>query len=69
MKQKVKDQKAQRIFNDCNKILFKYASIDTIVYNQISMENLLKDYKWNDPSLNNAENNPQFFELKNFRIF
>ena len=61
-----KKQKAQNIINACNKILYKYASIDTIVYNQISMENLLKDYKWNDPSLNNVENNSLFIELKTY---
>ena len=59
-------QKAQNIINACNKILYKYASIDTIVYNQILMENLLKDYKWNDPSLNNVENNSLFIELKTY---
>ena len=61
-----KKQKAQNIINACNKILYKYASIDTIVYNQILMENLLKDYKWNDPSLNNVENNSLFIELKTY---
>ena len=59
-------QKSQNIINACNKILYKYASIDTIVYNQILMENLLKDYKWNDPSLNNVENNSLFIELKTY---
>ena len=61
-----KKQKAQRIINGCNKILHKYASIDTIVYNQMLIENLVKDYKWNDPSLNNVENNSLFIELKTY---
>ena len=61
-----KKRKPQKIINACNKILYKYASIDTIVYNQILIENLLKDYKWNDPSLNNPENNSLFNELKTY---
>ena len=57
---------AQGIINSCNKILHKYASIDNIVYNQILLENLFKDYKWNDPKLNNVENNSLFNELKTY---
>ena len=34
--------------------------MDTMVYNQISIENLLKDYKQNNPSLNNVEKNSLF---------
>ena len=48
----------------CNEILYKYISIDYILYNQIKLENLLKDYKWNNPKLNNIENNELIIELK-----
>ena len=50
----------------CNQILFKYISIDNILYNQIKIENLLKDYKWNDPQLNNIGNNELILELKKY---
>ena len=29
----------------------------------------MKDYKWNDPSLNNIENNNLFMELKTYLQF
>ena len=48
----------------CNEILYKYISIDYILYNQIKLENLFKDYKWNNPKLNNIENNELIIELK-----
>ena len=61
-----KKRKAQNIIHLCNKIVYKYASIDTLVQNQILLENLFKDYKWNQPSLNNAENNNLFIQLKTY---
>jgi len=36
---------SQKIIHLCNKIIYKYSSIDYLVRNQILMENLLKDYK------------------------
>ena len=56
MKEK-KKKKPQKIIHKCNQIIEKYASIDMLIKNQILIENLLKDYKWNDPNLNNVENN------------
>ena len=50
----------------CNEILSKYISIDYILYNQIKLENLFKDYKWNNPELNNIENNELINKLQNF---
>ena len=61
-----KKRKAQNVIHLCNKIVYKYASIDTLVQNQILLENLFKDYKWNQPSLNNAENNNLFIQLKTY---
>ena len=55
----------QELINICNKILAKYLSFDLIAYNQILFENLLKDYKWNNPELNNLDNNNLIIELKN----
>ena len=47
----------QEIISACNEIISKYYSIDNILYNQLLLENLFKDYKWNDSKLNNIENN------------
>ena len=49
--------KQQEIIDICNSILSKYTSIDTILFNQIIFENLLKDYKCNDYNLKNIGNN------------
>jgi hypothetical protein len=54
----------QEIINICNEIISKYYSIDYIIYNILKLENLFKDYKWNNPSLNNIENNEMFMKLK-----
>ena len=61
-----KKQKPQKIIHTCNQIVYKYTSIDNIINNQILMENFLKDYKWNDSSLNNVENNELFIQLKSY---
>ena len=61
-----KKRKAQNVIHLCNKIVYKYASIDTLVENQIILEKLFKDYKWNQPSLNNLENNNLFIQLKTY---
>ena len=55
----------QKIISKCNEIISKYYSIEQILYNQIKLENLFKDYHWNDPTLNNYENNELIIELKN----
>ena len=54
----------QEIINICNEIISKYYSIDYIIYNILKLENLFKDYKWNNPSLTNIENNEMFIKLK-----
>ena len=61
-----KKQKPQKIIHICNEIVYKYASVDNLIKNQILIENFLKDYKWNDPSLNNVENNNLFIQLKTY---
>ena len=61
-----KQKKPQKIIHTCNQIVYKYASIETIIKNQILIENILKDYKWNDPYLNNVENNNLFIQLKSY---
>ena len=59
-------RRQQKIIHMCNKIIYQYASIDILIKNQILLENLIKDYKWNDPSLNNVENNDLFIQLKTY---
>ena len=59
----LKKYNSQKIIHLYNKIIYKYSSIDSLVRNQILMENLLKDYKWNDPSLNDIENNDLFKQI------
>jgi len=54
----------QEIINMTNKIAFKYLSIDSLLFNQMKLENLFKDYKWNNPLLNNVKNNKMIDELK-----
>ena len=60
--------KKQEIISLCNNIIIKYYSVDNIVYNQMKLENLFKDYKWNDQSLNTIENNKMINELKSLKI-
>ena len=47
------------------KLISQYYSIDNILYNQIKFENLLIDYKWNNPDLNKLDNNELIIQLKN----
>ena len=55
----------QDIISLYNEISCKYLSVDTIIYNQMMLENLFKDYKWNSPLLNSIENNELVIKLKN----
>ena len=58
------DGKNQKFISKCNEIVSKYYSVENILYNQILMENLLKDYKWNDQRLKKVENNELIKHLK-----
>ena len=62
--QKYCNMKNQILITKCNEIISKYYSIENIIYNQILMENFLKDYKWNDFKLKNIENNKLINNLK-----
>ena len=55
----------QEFINTCNSILLKYCSIESILYNQLLLDNLFKDYRWNNIELNNLSNNEFFIKLKN----
>jgi len=56
----------QKLISSCNNIVSKYYTIEYIIYNQIKLENLLKDYKWNDPKLQSIDNNELIINLKNY---
>ena len=45
-------KKKEKLISLCNDILYNYMSIDSILYNQIILENLFKDYEWKNPYLN-----------------
>lgn len=56
----------QNLISLCNDILAKYYSVDYILYNQIKLESLFKDYKWNDPKLEYIENNEMIKKIMNY---
>ena len=41
-----------------------YLSVESILYNQIMLENLFKDYNWNNRELNNIDSNEFIIKLK-----
>lgn len=63
------DYRKQKLIWMSNKIIFKYFSVENILSNQIKLENLLKDYKWNDPGLNKIQNNELIIQLKSYLPF
>ena len=60
------DYKKQRIISTSNQILYKYFSVENIIYNQIKIENLLKDYRWNNPQLKCIQDNELITQLKSY---
>ena len=54
----------QEIITLCKEILLKYVSIDYLLLNQIKFENLMKDYKWNNPKLKDIKTNELISNLK-----
>lgn len=51
-----KRNKTQECISTCIEITKRYNSIENIIYNQLMIENLLKDYKWNNPLLRSIKN-------------
>ena len=51
-----KRNKTQECISTCMEITKRYNSIENIIYNQLMIENLLKDYKWNNPLLRSIKN-------------
>ena len=64
---KKRENKNLELISNCNKILLKYMSIESILYNQLMLENLLEDYKWNNPHLNNISNNILINKIQNIQ--
>ena len=54
----------QSLINSCNDIVAKFVSIEKIVYNQMKLENLWNDYKWNNPQYEIKEKNDLVLNLK-----
>ena len=54
----------QELINNANDIVSKYLSIELLVNTQIKLENLFKDYNWNNPDLENIYNNKRIIKLK-----
>ena len=52
------------LISTCDNIVKKYNSADYIIYHQIILENLLKDYKWNNPKLKDIQSNELIIDLK-----
>ena len=55
----------QEIISKCNELITKYYSVDTIIYFQLKLENLLKDYKWNNIGLSKFDRNELIIQLNN----
>ena len=58
--------KKQEIIDSCNELVSEYFTIDNIIYNQMRLENLFKDYKWNNPELNTIGNNKLNYLFDNY---
>ena len=63
---KCKKFKNQELLDRCNKIIAEYISIDSVLSYILKLENLLKDYKWNNPKLNYLQNNELINNLINY---
>ena len=55
----------QEVIALCKEIILKYFSVEHLLYNEIKLENLFLDYKWNNPNLKYIKNNEYIDKLKN----
>ena len=58
--------KKQILLSTSNYLLSKYFSTENILYNQIMIENIIKDYKWNNHRFKNIQNNELISKLKTY---
>ena len=54
----------RKLLEFVNEIISNYLSVESILYNQIMLQNLFKDYKWNNQELNEVDNNKLIIDLK-----
>jgi hypothetical protein len=59
-------KKNQILISKCGDIISEYYSVEKIIYNQLLMENLIEDYKWNNIKLKNIRENKSIISLINF---
>ena len=59
-------KKNQILMSKCGDIISEYYSVEKIIYNQLLMENLIEDYKWNNIKLKNIRENKSIISLINF---
>ena len=52
------------LINSCNDIVAKYTTIENILYNQMKLECLWKDYKWNNPQFKKMDKEDLILNLK-----
>ena len=52
------------LIESCNDVLKRYISIENLIYNQIRLESLFKDYKWNNPLYDLHEKNDFLIQLQ-----
>ena len=55
----------QEVITLCKEIILKYFSVEHLLYNEIKLENLFLDYKWNNPNLKYIKNIEYIDKLKN----
>ena len=60
-----KKYNSQDLINKVKDITYEYLSMERLLYNQILLENLIKDYRWNDPALNDIQNSEVIIKLRN----
>ena len=60
-----KKYNSQDLINKVKDITYEYLSMERLLYNQILLENLIKDYRWNNPALNDIQNSEVIIKLRN----
>ena len=60
-----RSRKACRLINKVKDITYEYLSMERLLYNQILLENLIKDYRWNNPALYDIQNSEVINKLRN----
>ena len=59
-----KSSRKQNLIGSCNDIIAKYVTKENLLYNQIKLEHLWKDYKWNNPLNERNQKDNLILDLK-----